>query len=99
MLSPLALCGTMLLESLPIMVFRCYLVWFAPSIAFSQGETTSAIVGKVTDATGAAMPAARVSITNSRADGNLTQGFTNGHFFLTRHSRENGFNFALAMAS
>ena len=62
MLSPLALCGTMLLKSLPTMVFRCYLVWFA--VAFSQGETTSAIVGKVTDATGAAMPAARVYITN-----------------------------------
>ena len=32
--------------------------------AFSQGETTSAIVGQVTDATGAAIPGATVTITN-----------------------------------
>lgn len=54
----------MLLKSLPIMVFTCYVLLFVPAVAFSQGETTSAIVGQVTDATGGAIPAARVSITN-----------------------------------
>ena len=33
-------------------------------VAFSQGETTSAIVGQVTDATNAAIPGATVTITN-----------------------------------
>ena len=54
----------MLLKSLPIVVFTCGLLWFAPPVVLSQGETTSAIVGQVTDATGGAIPAARVSITN-----------------------------------
>src|ERR1700677_5019728 len=35
-----------------------------PVKAFPQGETTSAIVGQVTDATNAAIPSATVTITN-----------------------------------
>ncbi|MFI5093562.1 MAG: carboxypeptidase regulatory-like domain-containing protein [Candidatus Acidiferrales bacterium] len=35
-----------------------------PVLAFAQGETTSAIVGQVTDATNAAIPGATVTITN-----------------------------------
>src|SRR6202167_4315209 len=35
-----------------------------PGKSFAQGETTSAIVGQVTDATGAAIPGATVTITN-----------------------------------
>src|SRR6202451_4895101 len=35
-----------------------------PQIALGQGETTSAIVGQVTDATNAAIPGANVTITN-----------------------------------
>jgi hypothetical protein len=35
-----------------------------PARAFAQGETTSAIVGQVTDATGAVVPGASVTITN-----------------------------------
>jgi hypothetical protein len=35
-----------------------------PQPAFGQGETTSAIVGQVTDATNAAIPSATVTITN-----------------------------------
>ena len=37
---------------------------FGAGRAFAQGETTSAIVGQVTDATGAAIPGATVTITN-----------------------------------
>jgi hypothetical protein len=49
--------------ALPMMVaFTCFLL-FAPS-GFSQGETTSAIVGQVTDASSAAIPGAMVTITN-----------------------------------
>src|SRR5579864_4978662 len=40
------------------------LVSLSPVGAFAQGETTSAIVGQVTDATNAAIPGATVSITN-----------------------------------
>ena len=41
-----------------------FLVLLIPSIAFAQGETTSAIVGQVTDASGAAVPGATVTITS-----------------------------------
>jgi hypothetical protein len=40
----------------------CFLL-FAPAALFSQGETTSAIVGQVTDATSAAIPRALIRIT------------------------------------
>jgi Carboxypeptidase regulatory-like domain len=53
----------MLLKSLLIIVFT-YCLCFVPAVALPQGETTSAIVGQVKDTTGAAIPAARVSITN-----------------------------------
>src|SRR6516162_8783655 len=54
----------MLLKSLPITVFTCCLLLLVPAVVFSQGETTSAIVGQVTDPSGAAIPAARVFITD-----------------------------------
>jgi hypothetical protein len=54
----------MLRKSLPIMVFAFCLLLLAPTGLLSQGETTSAIVGQVTDATSAAIPGARVSITD-----------------------------------
>jgi hypothetical protein len=53
-----------MLKSLPVMAFTCCLLLFVPAVVFSQGETTSAIVGQVMDPTGAAIPAAHVSITN-----------------------------------
>src|SRR5208283_891379 len=51
-------------RSLPFMVVLCWILLSLPSVLFSQGETTSAIVGQVTDVTGAAVPGALVSITN-----------------------------------
>ena len=54
----------MLRSSLPIMVSMAYFLLFAPAALFSQGETTSAIVGQVTDATSAAIPGALIIITN-----------------------------------
>lgn len=54
----------MLLRSFPILVFAYCLFLFAPAALFSLGETTSAIVGQVTDASGAAVPAALVTISN-----------------------------------
>jgi protocatechuate 3,4-dioxygenase beta subunit len=54
----------MFLKSLPIVVFACCFLLFVPAVLHSQGETTSAIVGQVTDATGAAVPGALVSISN-----------------------------------
>jgi Carboxypeptidase regulatory-like domain len=40
------------------------ILWLAPEPVYPQGETTSAIAGQVTDATGAAIGGAKVSITN-----------------------------------
>ena len=54
----------MLRSSLPIMVSMACFLLFAPAALFSQGETTSAIVGQVTDATSAAIPGALIIIIN-----------------------------------
>src|ERR1700675_3224912 len=45
-------------------VFAGLLLSLSPTDALAQGETTSAIVGQVTDATNAAIPGAAVTITN-----------------------------------
>ncbi len=55
---------TMLRPTLSIFIFVGLFHFLLPEVAFSQGETTSAIVGQVTDATGAAVPGATVTITN-----------------------------------
>ncbi len=54
----------MFVKSLPIMVLACCFRLFVPAVLLAQGETTSAIVGQVTDVTGAAVPGALVSISN-----------------------------------
>ena len=46
------------------MVSLGLLLAFAPARVFSQGETTSAIVGQVTDATNAAIPGALVTVSS-----------------------------------
>jgi Carboxypeptidase regulatory-like domain len=48
---------------MPCFAFASYLLLF-PALLLSQGETTSAIVGQVTDMTHAAIPGARITITN-----------------------------------
>src|SRR5260370_11381914 len=55
---------TMLRAALSIVVFvgSSYFLW--PEATFSQGETTSAIVGQVSDASGGAVPRARVTVTS-----------------------------------
>src|ERR1700719_912938 len=55
---------TMLRTTLSIFVFVGSFHFLLPEVTFSQGETTSAIVGQVTDATNAAIPGATVTITN-----------------------------------
>jgi hypothetical protein len=50
-----------LITRLVLAGFLCVLL---PAGTFAQGETTSAIVGQVTDATGAAVPSAIVGLTN-----------------------------------
>jgi len=45
-------------------VFAGLLLSLSPTGALAQGETTSAIVGQVTDVTNAAIPGAKVTITN-----------------------------------
>ena len=54
----------MFVKSLLIMVLACCFHLFVPAVLLAQGETTSAIIGQVTDVTGAAVPAALVSISN-----------------------------------
>jgi len=54
----------MLRTTLCILGFLASFQFLLPQVAFSQGETTSAIVGQVTDATNAAIPGATVTITN-----------------------------------
>jgi hypothetical protein len=50
--------------ALSILLFAGSLHFLCAKPAFPQGETTSAIVGQVTDATNAAIPGALVTITN-----------------------------------
>src|SRR5216684_1976068 len=50
--------------TLPIFVFVGSLLFLLPKVSFSQGETTSAIIGQVSDASGAAVPRATVTVTN-----------------------------------
>jgi len=54
----------MLRSPLSIFVFLGSLLFLLPKVSFSQGETTSAIVGQVSDASGAAVPMATVTVTN-----------------------------------
>src|SRR5258706_6261242 len=55
---------TMLRSTLSIFIFVASLLFLLPEAAFSQGETTSAIIGQVSDASGAAVPGATVTVTN-----------------------------------
>src|SRR6202171_2562531 len=50
--------------TLPILVFVASFHFLLPEVTFSQGETTSAIIGQVSDASGAAVPGAAVTATN-----------------------------------
>ncbi len=51
-------------KSFPTVVSILCLVLFAPAAGFSQGETTSAIAGQVTDVTHAGVPGAVVTVVN-----------------------------------
>ncbi len=54
----------MLRFTLPIFIFAGSSLFLFPEVTFSQGETTSAITGQVSDETNAAIPGASVTITN-----------------------------------
>src|SRR5208337_2113358 len=54
----------MLRPALSLFVFVSSFQFFWPQPASSQGETTSAIVGQVSDASGAGVPGAAVTVTN-----------------------------------
>ncbi len=54
----------MLRSTLSIFMFAGLFHFFLPEATFSQGETTSAIVGQVSDPSDAAVPGATVTITN-----------------------------------
>ena len=54
----------MLRSTLSIFIFVGLFHFLLPEATFSQGETTSAIVGQVSDASGAAVPSATVTVTN-----------------------------------
>jgi hypothetical protein len=55
----------MLRMTLWIFGFLASCQFLLPLVAFSQGETTSAIIGQVSDTSGAALPGATVTITNT----------------------------------
>src|ERR1700726_2418808 len=55
---------TMLRSTLSIFIFVGLFHFLLPEATFSQGETTSAIVGQVSDASGAAVPSATVTVTS-----------------------------------
>ena len=54
----------MLRTTLTILVFAGSFLFFLPEAAFSQGETISAVIGQVSDASGAAVPGATVMVTH-----------------------------------
>src|SRR5260370_21220258 len=54
----------MVRTALSIFVFAGPIHFLLSEAAFSQGETTSAIIGQVSDASGAAVPSATVTVTN-----------------------------------
>ncbi|MGA7171947.1 MAG: carboxypeptidase-like regulatory domain-containing protein, partial [Candidatus Sulfotelmatobacter sp.] len=56
-------CRTMMRRLRPMLILAL-VVWLVPGHAHAQGETTSAIVGEVKDATGAVLAGASVTITN-----------------------------------
>jgi len=55
----------MLRSTLSIFIFVGLFHFLLPEATFSQGETTSAIVGQVSDASGATVPGATVTVTNN----------------------------------
>src|SRR5260370_1962145 len=55
---------TMLRSTLSIFILVGSFHFLLPEVTFSQGETTSAIIGQVSDASGAAVPGATVTATN-----------------------------------
>jgi hypothetical protein len=57
---------SMLRSTLSIFIFVGLFHFLLPGATFSQGETTSAIVGQVSDASGAAVPSATVTATNKQ---------------------------------
>src|ERR1039457_5777762 len=54
----------MLSSTLSIFVLVGSFHFLFPEVTFSQGETTSAIVGQISDASGAPEPRASVTVTN-----------------------------------
>src|SRR6202047_2154441 len=51
-------------STLSMLVFVGSFYFLVPEVTFSQGETTSAIIGQVSDASGAAVPGATVTATH-----------------------------------
>jgi uncharacterized GH25 family protein len=54
----------MLRSTLSIFIIAATFHFLFPGVTFSQGETTSAINGQVSDASGAPVPRATVTVTN-----------------------------------
>ena len=57
----------MLRSILSIVAFVGLFHFLLPEAAFSQGETTSAIIGQVSDTSGGAVPGATVTVTNNES--------------------------------